>query len=294
MDDTSAPHPSRSPMDADRIRARLEGVPVGDLVCTGTTGSTNTDLAGTYRDSGGAAPADRTVRFAEEQVTARGRLGRPWSAPSGAQVIFSALLRPDASQVTPERFGELPLFVGVAIAEAARGFGVDAVLKWPNDVVVLDTDAPHGYRKLAGILVEAASVDPPAIIAGVGLNTSLTTEEFADAGLDAATSMILQGAPISDTHGREALAAAEIRQLLAVDAAWRSGGDALADLHRRYRGLSCTLGTRVRAELPGGSTVTGTAVDLGDHGELVIEVAGTGERRTVTAGDVVHLRPAGA
>lgn len=262
----------------------------------GTTGSTNADLADAYR----ANPdiADRSVILAEEQVTARGRLGRRWSAPAGAQVIMSVLLRPSAQDVPVDRFGELPLLVGVAVAEAARSVGVDAQLKWPNDVIVPEAPGertPHGYRKLAGILVEAVSTNPAAVVVGVGLNASITPEEFDEAGVEAGTSLTTQGASLDSVEDRERLAAAELRSILAADAAWRSGGAALDDLRRRYRELSATLGTRVRAELPGGQELTGTAVDLDAHGGLVIKTCetGTGERHTVTAGDVVHLRPVG-
>ncbi|MDN6325985.1 MAG: biotin--[acetyl-CoA-carboxylase] ligase, partial [Corynebacterium sp.] len=242
--------------------------------------------------------ADRSVILAEEQVTARGRLGRRWSAPAGAQVIMSVLLRPSAREVPVERFGELPLLVGVAVAEAARSVGVDAQLKWPNDVIVPEAPGertPHGYRKLAGILVEAVSTNPVAVVVGVGLNASITPEEFDEAGVEAGTSLTTQGASLASVEDRERVAAAELRSILAVDEAWRSGGAALDGLRRRYRELSATLGTRVRAELPGGEELTGTAVDLDAHGGLVMETGatGAGERRTVTAGDVVHLRPVG-
>ncbi|MDN6259436.1 MAG: biotin--[acetyl-CoA-carboxylase] ligase, partial [Corynebacterium sp.] len=173
-----------------------------------------------------------------------------------------------------------------------------AQLKWPNDVIVPEAPGertPHGYRKLAGILVEAVSTNPVAVVVGVGLNASITPEEFDEAGVEAGTSLTTQGASLASVEDRERVAAAELRSILAVDEAWRSGGAALDGLRRRYRELSATLGTRVRAELPGGEELTGTAVDLDAHGGLVMETGatGTGERRTVTAGDVVHLRPVG-
>ncbi|MGV0868231.1 biotin--[acetyl-CoA-carboxylase] ligase [Corynebacterium kalidii] len=291
---------SRAPLDASSLAALLpDGSRVGPISVTGTTGSTNTDLTDAFRADPGTA--DRTVLLAEEQVTARGRLGRRWSAPAGAQVIMSVLLRPSAGEVPPARLGELPLLIGVAVAEAARGTGVDARLKWPNDVVVLDGPAhgpgndarpasPYGYRKLAGILVEAVSLDPAAVVVGVGLNASITAEEFARAGVEAGTSLAVEGATMQTVQDRRALAAAELSRILEVDRAWRDGGEALERLRHRYRELSATLGTRVRAELPGGERLTGTAVDLDGQGGLVV-ATDDGGRRTVTAGDVVHLRP---
>ncbi|MGJ0182359.1 biotin--[acetyl-CoA-carboxylase] ligase [Corynebacterium glyciniphilum] len=290
---TASPTASRTPFDASRLSALIQDGDsrIGPVTVVGTTGSTNADLADAFRADPGLA--DRTVIVAEEQVTARGRLGRRWSAPAGAQVIMSVLLRPSVQEVPAERFGELPLLIGVAIAETARAVGVDAQLKWPNDVIVSDRrsgDTPHGYRKLAGILVEAVSLDPVAVVVGVGVNASITAGEFADAGVEAGTSLTDQGAELGSVQAREALAAAELSWIADVDEAWRRGGAALEKLRRRYRELSATLGTRVRAELPGGEELTGTAVDLDGQGGLVIETVG-GERRTVTAGDVVHLRP---
>lgn len=290
---TASPTASRTPFDVSRLSALIQDGDsrVGPVTVVGTTGSTNADLADAFRADPGLA--DRTVIVAEEQVTARGRLGRRWSAPAGAQVIMSVLLRPSVQEVPAERFGELPLLIGVAIAETARAVGVDAQLKWPNDVIVSDRrsgDTPHGYRKLAGILVEAVSLDPVAVVVGVGVNASITAGEFADAGVEAGTSLTDQGAELGSVQAREALAAAELSWIADVDEAWRRGGAALEKLRRRYRELSATLGTRVRAELPGGEELTGTAVDLDGQGGLVIETVG-GERRTVTAGDVVHLRP---
>lgn len=299
MEDTPPPSPrrtdaSRLPLDGDRVAGRLAQLTAhrfASVTAVGTTGSTNTDLSEAFRKD--AALGDRTAIVAEEQVTARGRLGRRWSAPAGAQTILSVLLRPDAGEVPQERFGELPLLVGVAVAEAARGVGVDAVLKWPNDVIVPDSSATHGYRKLAGILVEAVSLDPPAVVVGVGLNASVTDEEFAEAGLDTATSLTTRGATLSSVEDREALVAAELAGVVEADAAWRAGGAALEGMRSRYRALSATLGTEVRAELPGGEILTGTAEDLDGQGGLVL-ATGRGEgagRVTVTAGDVVHLRP---
>lgn len=296
-----ATFPSRAPLDVSRVRDGLAGAaaagsvgPVGPVTAVGTTGSTNTDIVDAFRADPGLA--DRTVVLAEEQVAARGRLGRPWSAPAGAQVILSIALRPDSALVREDRFGELPLFIGVAVAETARRTGVDAALKWPNDVIVNDPAAPHGYRKLAGILVEAVSLDPAVVVAGIGLNVSITDAEFAEAGLDAAASLTTQGADVTTVADREDVAVTELTNILSVDAAWRAGGEALEDLRRRYRELSVTLGTTVRAELPDGSALTGTAVDLDERGGLVIRTGdGDGATlQTVTAGDVVHLRPHGS
>lgn len=277
--------PGRAPIDPTRVAGLLAAAGVHDVTVehVGTTGSTITDLAARVSSGDGV---DRTVLLAEEQVSGRGRMNRPWSSPAGSQFICSLLISPDRMDL--DRVSELPLFIGVACAEAVREYGVPAVLKWPNDLQVIRDGVP---RKLAGILVDAVSIDPLTVVPGIGLNLTLTSEEFLDAGLPGATSLVEEGVAVPDTAARERITATLLRHLLAVDDAWRQGGEAVQRLHGRYRELSSTVGTQVRAELPGGQRLTGTAVEFGGHGELVIETDG-GTRHTVTAGDVVHLRPA--
>ena len=107
-----------------------------------STGSTNADLLA--RAAADPGSPEGLVLVAEEQTAGRGRLGRSWSSVTGASLTFSVLLRPAA--VPPARRGWLTLLAGVAVASAVRSVGcVDAVLKWPNDVLA-------GDRKLAGIL----------------------------------------------------------------------------------------------------------------------------------------------
>ncbi|MGB2921893.1 MAG: biotin--[acetyl-CoA-carboxylase] ligase, partial [Mycobacterium sp.] len=70
-------------------------------------------------------------------------------------------------------------------------------------------------------------------------------------------------------------------------ARWRGGDGTLA---ADYRDVSTTIGTRVRAILPGDAEIVGTATGIDDGGRLLIDDAGT--TVTVSAGDITHLRPA--
>jgi BirA family biotin operon repressor/biotin-[acetyl-CoA-carboxylase] ligase len=273
------------------------------------TGSTNADLMGR---AGKHAP-EGTVLVAEEQTAGRGRLGRSWSAPPRSGLMFSMLLRPAEAGVPVARVAWLPLLTGVAVAAAVRGFTargrnerfsalaelgepgpaggnvLDARLKWPNDVLV-------GERKLAGILAERAD---DAIVVGVGLNVSLRAEELP---APTATSLAMEGAAFTD---REPLLRAILREFESWYSAWAAvAGDPEADvpggyptvsgvpvsdsieggLRQAYRNLSATLGREVRAELPGGKAITGTALDLDGSGRLVV-----GDQ-ALSAGDVVHIR----
>jgi BirA family transcriptional regulator, biotin operon repressor / biotin---[acetyl-CoA-carboxylase] ligase len=253
-------------MDANQLQLLTDGALWRDVTVVPRTGSTNADLLERAR----AGAAEGLVLVAEEQTAGRGRLGRSWSAPAGAALTFSVLLRP--AGVPPTRLGWLPLLTGVAVVTAVRDqAGVPASLKWPNDVLV-------GERKLAGILAEAHG---GAVVVGVGLNVTLRP---ADLPVPAATSLLIEGAA---STGRTSLLAAILAELGHRYQAWRADPDA-PDLRQDYLRWSATVGREVRVELPGGAQLSGTAEDVDEVGRLVVRTPGNLVR--VGAGDVVHVR----
>jgi len=262
---------ARPAMSAERVRDAL-AVPGGfwrEIRIVAETGSTNADLLADAR----RGAAEGVVLAAEAQSAGRGRMGRHWVAPPRAALTFSVLLRPAA--VPAKRRGWVTLLAGVAVALALRQeAGVDARLKWPNDLLV-------NGAKLAGILAEQAD---DAIVVGAGINVSTRRDELPVPG---ATSLTLEGAAVTD---RDRLLAAMLRELGRWYPAWTDqAGDAReSGLDAEYRRLSATLGQVVRVSLPGGRTMTGTADDVDDLGRLVV---GWPEgRMPVSAGDVIHLR----
>ncbi len=258
----------RRPLDADELHRRLtqaDGL-WRDVTVVPQTGSTNADLLEQAR----AGATEGLVLVAEEQTAGRGRLGRAWSAPPRAALIFSVLLRPAGTP--PTRLGWLPLLTGVAVATAVQDqAGVRATLKWPNDVLV-------GKRKLAGILAEAHG---DAVVVGVGLNVTLSQPELP---VPTATSLLIEQAASTD---RTSLLAAILTGLGRRYQAWRAD-PGHADLRGGYLRWCATIGREVRVELPGGALLTGTATDVDDAGRLVVR---TPESLVpVGAGDVVHVR----
>ncbi|MEW2632268.1 biotin--[acetyl-CoA-carboxylase] ligase [Streptomyces sp. NPDC048389] len=242
------------------------------------TGSTNSDLA-----ARAASLPEGAVLVAEEQTAGRGRLERTWSAPPRSGLFFSVLLWPGAD-VPVTRWGWLPLLAGVAAASGlARAAGVDMSLKWPNDLLV--TVDGH-ERKTGGILLERAGDD--AVVLGIGINVSLRADELP---VPEAGSLGLANAVSTD---RDPLLRAVLRSLEKWYTDWRTvvGDPAACGLQEAYVAGCATLGRQVRAELPGGTAVTGEAVALDGDGRLVL-ATGSGERQPVSAGDIVHLRPAG-
>ncbi|MDH5881670.1 bifunctional biotin--[acetyl-CoA-carboxylase] ligase/biotin operon repressor BirA [Vibrio sp. S/42/10] len=107
-----------------------------------------------------------SVCIAEYQAAGRGRRGREWVSPFGANLYLSMYWRLDAGMAAAMG---LSLVVGVAVVEALEEMGVEGVkLKWPNDLY-------HNDKKLAGILVELSGQSGGAahIVIGLGLNLSM-------------------------------------------------------------------------------------------------------------------------
>lgn len=267
-------------LDTAQLRAELV-TPRGAyaaLDVVASTGSTNADL----REAALRGAADRTVLIAEEQTAGIGRLSREWLSPAEAGIYLSVLLRPVG--VPSSSVGSLSIAAGLALADVAAALGVRATLKWPNDVLSADGG------KLAGVLSELVPGDgDPAVVLGIGLNVLPIGNVPPGPGGLPATSLAECGATGID---RTEVAGALLRALAVREHQWRSaGGDlAVASLLNDYREACSTLRARVEVSMPGSAIVSGQAVDVDSAGQLVVE-NDAGERVTVFAGDVVHVRP---
>jgi BirA family biotin operon repressor/biotin-[acetyl-CoA-carboxylase] ligase len=276
--------------------AVVAGVKLPPAVTNEVTSSTN-DQASQLALAG--API-WTIVTAEQQSAGRGRLDRSWESRAGDGLLFSVVLRPSA-ELPVAAYGWLPLMAGVAIARAVAALGVDAALKWPNDLII-DGDAYDGSpgpRKLAGILAERVE---GAVIVGVGLNVCSAQ---GDLPIPAATSLRIEAGGIDaegvGTEGVGAGAGIVDRAALLVScvAQWQvlwtdflaANGDANASgLAQAYRKLCATLGRTVRADIAGTDPVVGIASDIDSQGHLIIDSDLT--RTTVAAADIRHLRRA--
>jgi BirA family transcriptional regulator, biotin operon repressor / biotin---[acetyl-CoA-carboxylase] ligase len=269
------PDPTRAPLDAAALRDGLAGpgLPWRQLDVVAETGSTNADLIARVEDG---IDADGSVLLAEYQNAGRGRHGRQWSAPARAQIALSVGV--GAASVPRTGWGWLPLAAGVAVADALTavcGAALGVGLKWPNDVLA-------NGGKLAGILAEVAA-PAPVIVLGLGLNVTLTAQEAPD---PVATSLLILGSSATD---RNALARSILRELARRIDAWRTAGGADSALIADYQRYSLTLGSRVRATLPGDREVVGVAQAVDETGRLRVDTGG--QIVAISAGDITHLRP---
>ena len=243
----------------ERVRADLATTTrFSDIRLLEATDSTNRVVADL---AGGGAPEGLVVS-ADVQTAGRGRLDRTWEAEPGAGLLVSLLLRPRGLPIS--RWHLATAAAGLAALDACSEVASTRPdLKWPNDLMIRS-------RKLAGILAESTS---GALVLGMGLN-------------------VHSGPPgsawLDDLAGRRVA-----RSDLLV--AWLRSLDRLLDdwdlVATRYRAECSTVGMEVSVEQVG-SRLVGVAESIDDEGRLVVRPAGGGTPVAVSAGDVVHLRPA--
>jgi BirA family transcriptional regulator, biotin operon repressor / biotin---[acetyl-CoA-carboxylase] ligase len=202
------------------------------------------------RELAAAGAPHGTVVTAGEQTAGRGRQGRTWTAPAGRALLCSIVIR------DPPRL--LPLTAGVAVASVV---GPEAMLKWPNDVLV-------DGRKVAGILVEGRPQEHWAVV-GVGINVALAPEDFPDELGDRAGTLGLEPNAIEPT----------LNALLRALEQWLEATE--GELLDAVRARDALLGKAVRWA---GGEGEGAGID-GD-GRLVVLTA---DGRTALDAGEVHL-----
>jgi BirA family biotin operon repressor/biotin-[acetyl-CoA-carboxylase] ligase len=217
--------------------------------------------------------------FAERQSGGRGRQGRVWASPAGANLYLSLARGFDGPLA---RLGGLSLAAGVAVAEALHAFGATTVaVKWPNDLVV-DDDAT--LRKLGGILVEAGLQDGRArAVVGLGLNLRMPVD--AAAGIDQPWTD-LEALLRSETPARAAVAVAVLTAL--AEALDTFDAQGLAPFLPRFAALDALRGAEVVA-LTGGQETPAIAEGIDTDGALRLRTA-AGEI-ALRAGEVSLRKP---
>lgn len=219
-----------------------------------SVGSTNAHLRG-YRD----ALVSGHACLAEHQHAGRGRRGRQWSSPFGANIYLSVGWR---YHDPGNDLSGLSLAMAVAVVRALRAAGVTgAGVKWPNDIL-------WRGRKLAGVLVEAfgEAHGPWGVVVGVGLNVRMPAH--AGAEIDQAWADLSEAAP--DT-GRNAVAGGLLHHVLvALEAFGRDGFEAFLD---EWAGADCTAGRTVQLH-GSGEPLFGMAQGVDTTGALLLDVGG--------------------
>lgn len=196
-----------------------------------------------------------TVIIAETQKNGRGRMGTKWqSAPGG--IWLSLVLHPS---IPLENLSKITLVAGIAVTNALRGIGVDARIKWPNDVLV-------NGKKICGILTEVSAeigkVD--YVVLGIGVNVNVKLSGLKDEIRRNSTSIANEtGKPIDRTSFLAFLLYELEQQYI------RFKTRQFAEIVDEWINLSDTIGRNVKLMTPT-MLIEGKAVGITEKGALVV------------------------
>ncbi len=254
-------------LDAGAILQQIPSAAVGTgLKVMQTVDSTNEEMKRLARKGA----ENGLIVAAECQTAGKGRFCRTWSSEMDGGLYFSLLLRPE---LPPADIASITLAAGFGVCLAVRNFtGIDARIKWPNDVIV-------GKKKICGILTEMAAQSDRIDYVVIGIGINVNKEQFPEEIADRATSLMLETGKRID---RNAFFACVIRYLDRVI------GDFLVSLSlsdvEQFKNLCATMG-RVVSVQRGNQTLSGTACDISPLGELVVRMEDGGEL-VINSGEV--------
>ena len=255
-------------MTVPEIISRLHSRWMGrNCIFLETVDSTNNYLKRAAEDGA----VNGTLAVAEEQTGGKGRRGRSWETPKGSNIAMTILLRPE---IRPEHASRLTLLMAMAVVRGIqKETGLQAGIKWPNDVVV------DGH-KVCGILTEMnTEVDYiNYVVIGTGINVNQT--EFPEEIREIAGSLKLSA---GHSVARAGLIASIIEELEDLYEVFLKTED-LSALKDEYNRNCVTCGHEIRVLEPGHEYI-GMTDGINDLGELVVKKA-DGETVCVYAGEV--------
>lgn len=213
-----------------------------------------------------------TLVIAEEQTTGRGRRGNPWFSPARKGIWMSMILRPNC----PLSFApQLTLLAAVAVCRAVRRLtGVEAGIKWPNDLLV-------SGRKICGILIESVGEDGMIkyCIVGIGIDVNMDASDIPAELTDIVTSLKMES---GKEINRATLIASVMNELEDLFELYVEEG--FTPIGQLWQELSVTIGKRIKVITPQGEK-SGVAIALENSGALKM-MDDHGEMHTIYSGEV--------
>jgi BirA family biotin operon repressor/biotin-[acetyl-CoA-carboxylase] ligase len=214
------------------------------------------------------------VVAADSQTGGRGRMGRTWVSPSGVNLYFSLILRPELPSI---RVPQLTLLVAAAIHHALSIIvpGIVPMVKWPNDILI-------NGRKVCGVLCEMQS-EPDFthfVVVGVGINVNQS--EMPPELRDSATSLF---AETGSLFSRPELLASFLNNFEPLYDAWLQEDDLgfILPYLERYSLLQSKQVTVDQLK----RTISGTVCGIARGGELMLDGA-DGQTILISSGEA-HL-----
>ena len=251
------------------IKSEINGCEwfAGDIYFYDEIGSTNDECKKLAEE--GAKHG--TLVVAEKQTKGKGRRGRSWESPKGTGIWMTLLLRPD---IEPYNSSGLTLVTAMAINKAVQEItGLDAKIKWPNDIVV-------NGKKVTGILTEMSAQLEMInyIVIGIGINVN--TEEFSQDIAKTASSLKIES---GKTIKRSSIIALFGKYFEQYYAKYIKTQD-MSLLIDEYNKELINVDRQIKV-LSKENSYTGIAKGINRHGELIVETENK-ELKNVVAGEV--------
>ncbi|KPU26613.1 biotin--acetyl-CoA-carboxylase ligase [Caloranaerobacter sp. TR13] len=212
-----------------------------------------------------------TVVISEEQTMGRGRLGRKWLSPKGKGIWMSIILRPDINPIDASKVTQIG---AAAIWKTLKKVGVDAYIKWPNDIVL-------NGKKVCGILTEMSAELNRInyLVIGMGINVNVNSEEFPEEIKDIATSI---KAEIGHDVDRKFIVAEILNNFEGFYNELIKYGSIKTSIEI-CREASILLGREIKIITNKGERKA-KAIDITDQGELLIEE--NGQIKKLVSGEI--------
>ncbi|MFH1422164.1 MAG: biotin--[acetyl-CoA-carboxylase] ligase [Planctomycetota bacterium] len=219
--------------------------------------------------------AEGTVIIAECQTGGHGRFGRKWYSLRGESLSFSVILYPPCID---KQLFLLPVLTGNALTAAIKKIsGVNALLKWPNDVLI-------NNKKVCGVLIETKQINERfAAVIGIGINVN--NNQFPENIADKATSIKLECGKEVSTDDLLNTCLEEISQRYKNFISGKY--DSIVQEAKQHSAL---IGKKVKI-VSADKEIFGKAVDMDEVGALIVKL-NSGTIQKFTTGEINMVREA--
>ncbi|MGL4669158.1 MAG: biotin--[acetyl-CoA-carboxylase] ligase [Methanobacteriaceae archaeon] len=256
--------------NSDEIKKSLESKYIGSEIYYYSEVDSTNNLAKRLAENGAI---EGTIVISDTQKSGKGRMGKKWESPTGG-IWLSMVLRP---KVSLKKAPLITLATGVAVARTLKGIGVDAKIKWPNDVLV-------DNKKISGILTEAnANFNTlDYVVVGIGIDTNLNPETFSEE-LRANTTTLKRelDQEINDFEIIPKL----LKEMEEVYNLFKE--EEYEKILSQWRELSQTIGKSVKIRQPLGKVLEGYAIGINNEGVLIIELE-DGSFKKIVSGECIN------
>lgn len=229
------------------------------------------DSTNTYAKTIGLNCDDGTVVTSENQTVGRGRLGRQWESQSKS-ICMSIILKPE---INIFQVAKITQVCAAAVALSLEEFGIDAQIKWPNDLMI-------NNKKICGILTEMESSNNKVnyVVVGIGINVNNSYSDFPDEIKNIASSLKIE----TNNEFQKSIIAAKIMnnfEILYHEFVKNNNFKKSLDVCRKK---SNVIGKNINL-IKNKDITAAKAIDIGNDGELIVQYE-NGEIDSIISGEI--------